>query len=194
MANVQIGAVRGPCPWALLLCLGWAAWLPAVAAKPAASAHTVQGMVTQVNDGQTLVLTPAGKPAMEVRLRDIEAPEPCQPWALEARQALSTLALNKVASLQTSGRDALGRTVGALMIEELNVGKHLVENGHAWSARTRWDQGPLVKQEKMARALARGLHGTAGALQPVEFRRRFGKCAAPLAESPAVAPAAKTKP
>jgi hypothetical protein len=46
----------------------------------------------------------------------------------------------------------------------------------AWSIRSRWDQGPLVKQEKMARALSRGLHATPGAMQPKEFRRLHGTC------------------
>lgn len=143
----------------------------------AAELRGVQGVVSKVSDGDSLWLTPAGKPPIEVRLRDIDAPESCQPWGAEARTALSELALNKVATLQISGRDSYGRTLGVLMIDDLNVGKTLVENGHAWSIRSRWDQGPLVKQEKMARALSRGLHGAPGAVQPVEFRRAHGPCA-----------------
>ena len=146
---------------------------PALATEP----RGVQGVISKVTDGDSLWLTPAGKKPIEVRLRDIDAPESCQPWGAQARTALAELALNKVATLQISGRDSYGRTIGVLMIDDLNVGKHLVENGHAWSTRSRWDQGPLVKQEKMARALSRGLHGTPGAVQPVEFRRAHGKCA-----------------
>ena len=148
----------------------------ALGAAAAAPPRTVQGIVTKVSDGDSLWLKPPDKAAIEVRLRDIDAPESCQPWGPQARDALAELALNKVATLQISGRDAYGRTLGALMIDDLNVGKHLVENGHAWSARTRWDQGPLVKQEKMARALARGLHGTTGAVPPSQFRRTHGAC------------------
>ena len=154
-------------------------------ASAAPATPSVQGMVTKVTGGDSLWLTPAGKPPLEVRLRDIDAPEICQAWGTEARQALSDLALNKVATLQISGKDGAGRTVGVLMIDDLNVGKFLVENGHAWSLRTRWDQGPLVKQEKMARALTRGLHGTPGAVQPKEFRRRQGACAPVEAAAPA---------
>ena len=152
----------------------------------------VQGVVSKVTDGDSLWLTPAGKPPIEVRLRDIDAPESCQPWGKEARTALAELALNKVATLQTSGRDNYGRTLGVLMIDDLNVGKFLVENGHAWSTRSRWDQGPLVKQEKMARALSRGLHGTPGAVQPAAFRRAHGKC--DVAASAQAAPAAPAAP
>ena len=158
----------------------------------AAPQASVQGMVTKVTDGDSLWLTPAGKPPIEVRLRDIDAPESCQLWGNEARAALAELALNKVATLQTSGRDIHGRMVGVLMIDDLNVGKYLVENGHAWSTRSRWDQGPLVKQEKMARALSRGLHGTPGAVKPVDFRRAHGKCDATA--SPQATPAAPASP
>jgi len=155
----------------------------------------VQGIVSKVTDGDSLWLTPAGKAPLEVRLRDIDAPESCQPWGNEARAALAALALNKVSTLQISGRDSYGRTLGVLMIDDLNVGKFLVENGHAWSTRSRWDQGPLVKQEKMARALSRGLHGTPGALQPSAYRRLHGKCDATASAqaTPAVPPPSAVK-
>ena len=168
--------------WFLAACCALAAAL-AQAAPPA----SVQGIVTKVIDGDSLWLTPPGKPPIEVRLRDIDAPESCQAWGPEARKALADLALNKVATLQPSARDSYGRTLGTLLIEELNVGRFMVENGHAWSVRSRWDQGPLVKQEKMARALSRGLHAAPGAVQPKEFRRTQSPCAA--GGSPAPAPA-----
>jgi endonuclease YncB( thermonuclease family) len=136
----------------------------------------VQGIVTQVTDGDTLWLKPADGTPVEVRLRDIDAPEICQPWGEESRKALSELALNKVASLQVVAHDRYGRAVGTLMIEDINVSRFMVENGHAWSTRSRYDQGPLVKQEKMAHALTRGLHSQGGAIQPWEWRRSRGAC------------------
>lgn len=151
----------------------------AALAQKAAPPRTLQGLVTHVSDGDTLTLTPPGQAPMQVRLRDIDAPEICQPWGEEAKRALADLALNKVATLQPSGKDRFGRTVGALLIDDLNVSRFMVENGHAWSTRSRWDQGPLVKQEKMARALTRGLHGQGGAVQPWEWRRTRGACPTP---------------
>ena len=175
-----------------LLAAGGVSLLSALGAGQvlAAPAAPVQGMVTAVPSGDTVMLTLADQRQVSVRLRDIDAPESCQPWGEEARAALSTLALTKVATLQAGARDGQGRTVGNLMLDDLNVSRFLVENGHAWSVRTRWDQGPLVKQEKMARALTRGLHATPGAVQPKEFRRLHGRCPDLPAAAPAAAAAA----
>lgn len=158
--------------WLLALCL------PALPSG-AAPAAAVPGVVTQVLDAATVRFTPAGGGApMVVRVRDIDPPEPCQPWGAEARAALSALVLNKAATLQAGGRDARGRTLGALSVDGASVSRRMVEEGHAWSVRTRDDKGPLVKQERMAKALGRGLHGTAGAVMPRDWRRTKGACPA----------------
>ena len=150
----------------------WAAAAP----RRAAPEPALQGVVTQVMDGNTLAFTPAGQAAVTVRLRDVEAPEPCQPWGAEARNALTELALNKPASLRAAGRDAQGRTLGLVLVEDLSLSQRLVEEGHAWSTRGRNGHGPLLKQERMARALGRGLHAGGGAISPGDFRQQHGAC------------------
>lgn len=157
------------------------AWLPPAAAAPRAAAAPLAGVVTQVSDGDTLRFTPAGGSAIEVRLAQIDAPEICQPWGAEARRALSDLALNKSATLRPAGRDAQGRTLGVLRVGDVNVGQRLVEDGHAWSLRSRNGSGPLLKQERMAQALSRGLHQGGGAVKPADFRRSNGPCTAAAA-------------
>jgi endonuclease YncB( thermonuclease family) len=66
--------------------------------------------------------------------------------------------------------------VGAVRVADQDLSVRQVEEGHAWSLRVRNDDGPLVKQERMARALGRGLHATAGAMKPWDFRRAHGPC------------------
>jgi micrococcal nuclease len=151
--------------WALCLLLP----LAGLSAPPKPAA--LQGAVTQVIDGGSVRFAAPGQPAITVRVRDIEPPEPCQPWAAEARAALVALALNKPATMLPSGRDAQGHTVGALLVDEVNIGQRMVEEGHAWSVRGRNDRGPYIKQERMAKALGRGLHGAPGAVMPREWRR-----------------------
>jgi endonuclease YncB( thermonuclease family) len=159
-----------------LLAAGAALAVPtAWAAKPAAP-EVLQGVVTQVIDGDTLRFTVAGQPAIEVRLAQIDAPEVCQAWGAEAKRALSELALNKPATLRPTGRDRQGRRIGVLLVEGASVGQQLVQEGHAWSLVGRNGRGPLVKEERVAKSLGRGLHAGGGAVKPEDFLRSHGPC------------------
>lgn len=150
--------------------------LAALAARPP-TPQAVQGVVSKVDEGDSLWLSTPGQAPVAVHLRNIDAPEICQTWGEESRRALAELALNKPATLRATGRDGAGRLVGTVLVDGTDVAKRMVEEGHAWSVRTRWDRGPLVKQELMAKALNRGLHGAGGAVMPSEFRKSHGPCA-----------------
>jgi endonuclease YncB( thermonuclease family) len=149
----------------------------------------VEGLVTQVPEGDSLWLTPADKPALLLQLKHIEAPEPCQVYGEESRRALADLALNRRAAVRIQGRDPRGRTLAVVLVDGVDLSVRMVEEGHAWSTRSKWDRGPLVQQERMARALNRGLHAGGGAMMPGEFRRQHGPCSAP-ANPPPPAPSA----
>lgn len=173
--------------------IGWAlaSALALAQAAPAKRLTVVEGMVAKVIDGDSLVFEPAAKgPALEVRLEGIDAPEGCQPWGPQARQALSEFVLGKAITLQLKGKDNYGRTLAIARVDQLNVNERMVAEGHAWSARFRFDKGPFVEKERVAKALRRGLHATAGALMPKDFRRAHGRCggvpaSAPVAATPA---------
>lgn len=144
------------------------------AAKPAAT--PIEGVINRIIDGDTLTLQPQGKPPIEVRLRDMDAPEICQPHGPEAKKALEEMALGKTAKLTVSARDSFGRSIGLVMVDGQSLSKLMVAEGHAWSARWRSDRGPLMKEERMATALRRGLHATSGAVMPKDFRKTNGPC------------------
>lgn len=147
----------------------------AAAARPA-KGGSVAGVISRVIDGDTLTLQPEGGPPIEVRLRDMDAPEICQDYGVEAKKALERVALGKPATLSGSARDAFGRTVGQVVVEGQSLSRWMVAEGHAWSARTRFDRGPLMKEERMATALRRGVHATSGAVLPKDFRKTHGPC------------------
>ena len=159
------------------------------AALAAAALPGILGTVTSVVDGDSLWVTPeAGGKAIEVRLAGIDAPEICQEHGVEARRFLAEQVLRQPVRLQPagSGRDPYGRTLGRLFLGGVEVNRLLVEEGHAWSIRTKWDRGPYVAQERMARALSRGLHKAgAAAIQPRDFRLRHGPCTGGDAALPA---------
>ena len=159
-------------------------------ASPAAKA--VEGTVVRVTDGDSLWIEPSppGAP-VELRLQDIDAPEICQAWGPEAKRALQDLVLNKSVRVQVSGRDVHGRTLGTVYLDTLNVNKTLVQEGHAWSHRYKYDRGPYVGDERMAKALSRGFNRDAGAVMPRDFRRDPGPCqAGDVAQAAAAVPPA----
>jgi len=177
----------------LALCVG-NGWAQSTAPR------NVQGVVTTVTDGDSLWLAAPGQRDIEVRLRDIDAPEICQVWGLEARRALEEMVLGRSVVLRIAGHDTYGRTLGQVLADDVDVAVKMVEEGHAWSVRTKWDRGPLVGQERMARALRRGLHGLPSPVMPRDFRQGHGPClpagaadrtpptAAPAAPAVAAAP------
>ena len=173
----------------------WAAGASGKGGK-ASNDIVIEGRVTSVVDGDSLWVTPAdNSAAIEVRLLDIDAPEICQEWGDEARRYLADQVLRQPVRLVVPRRgtahDSYGRALGFVYLGEVNINVRLVEEGHAWSARTRGGRGPYLKQETMARALRRGLHQVgSAAVMPVDFRHSHGPC---LAKPPAASAPAKKK-
>ena len=72
--------------------------------------------------------------------------------------------------------DDYGRKVGKVFDGGRDIGDRMVRDGHAWSTRYKYDRGPYIAEERMAKSLKRGLHAEGGAMLPREFRQRNGPC------------------
>jgi endonuclease YncB( thermonuclease family) len=138
------------------------------------------GQVSRIVDGDTLWLkTAADAEPVVIRIEGIDAPESCQPGGADATQALTKLVLNRNVSVRIVARDDFARVVGKVFDGTVDVGDRMVRDGHAWSARFKYDRGPYMAEERMAVALKRGLHAEAGAVMPRDFRQRNGECPHP---------------
>lgn len=156
---------------------------PAGDARAAPAPRPLEATVTHVGDGDSLWARTADGARIEVRLRDIDAPEICQPWGVQARDALRALVQGRRVTLVLHGRDRHRRWLGELRTRDgsgrdVDVAAVLVERGHAWSLRRGRGTGPLLAQERRARAARTGLHAQPGAMLPRDFRRRHGPCPA----------------
>ena len=156
----------------LCMATATAAAAAAPAAKTPKAPASFEGLVERVYDGDTLRVAPDdGSEPIEIDLYGIDAPELCQPGGPEARIFLTEWLIGRkvgVVSLRTQPR---------VWVDEQEVNRRLVEEGHAWSVRTKWDRGPYVAQERLAKALRRGLHRAGGAAEtPKDFRQRHGPC------------------
>ena len=153
-------------PWCLLL---------SALAGNAAAARSIEGVVKHVTDGDTLWIQPAAGAALQIRLVGIDAPEICQAFGAQARDALSERVLHRPVVVATRARDIYHRTVGRVSLHGQDVGAWLVASGYAWSPGFRHRAGPYAAEEALARQAQRGLWAAA-ALEPWLFRKHHGSC------------------
>ena len=143
----------------------------------AAHAAVFRGTVTYVTDGDTLWVRPAaGGAPVEIRLLDLDAPERCQAFGAQAREALRHRLLHQAVRVRTRGTDDYQRQLVRIEHRGHDVGAWLVRNGHAWSMTYRRRPGPYARFEAQARAERKGLWAQPGAVAPRQFRRRHGRC------------------
>ncbi|MEJ8840399.1 thermonuclease family protein [Ramlibacter sp. AN1133] len=135
------------------------------------------GVVTHVTDGDTLWVRPReGGEAVQVRLLHLDAPEGCQSFGPQAKQALRERVLHRPVRVRPEGVDDYGRQLARVRHGREDVGAWLVRNGYAWSMTFRGKRGPYAPLEEQARGERRGLWALPGALDPRSFRQRFGRC------------------
>jgi micrococcal nuclease len=161
-----------------VLCAGLVVAAPAKKAKE--PPEDLVGTVSRIVDGDTFWLKLAEVPdPLVVRIEGIDAPESCQAWGKEATVALTEKLLNRQVSVKPVARDEHARVIGKVRDGTVDVGDRQVRDGHAWSARYKYDRGPYMAEERMAQALKRGLHADGAAIQPRQFRERNGSCVKP---------------
>ncbi|WP_238582310.1 thermonuclease family protein [Cellvibrio sp. OA-2007] len=98
-----------------------------------AQATDIYGKVVGISDGDTITILTKDMQNIRIRLVEIDAPEKNQPWGQKSKQALSDLIFSLNVTVDSSGQDRYGRTLGTVFLSEINVNKHMVENGNAWA-------------------------------------------------------------
>ena len=69
--------------------------------------------------------------ARRIRLSEIDAPENNQPWGNEAMTALSIKVLGQEVQVMVTGIDQYGRTLGKVFLNEIDINRWLISEGHA---------------------------------------------------------------
>ena len=143
----------------------------------AAHARSFNGVVSHVTDGDSLWVRPAsGATPVEVRLQGIDAPEICQAFGRQARDALASRVLHRRVVVSTRARDGFQRTLGQVTVEGQDVGAWMVGGGYAWSYHFKRNRGPYAAAEDRARSARLGLWRDGAPLEPRTFRKRHGSC------------------
>ena len=151
-----------------------------------------QGTVTHVSDGDTLWVRPAkigvkpkpGGQAVNIRIDGIDAPEICQVGGVASRAALIELVLHKKVHVEGKRRDAFGRLLARIKIDEfagvgapqVDAGSRMVAGGQAWAHEYKRYKSAYSTEQTQAKAARRGLFADARAEYPRDFRKRHGAC------------------
>jgi micrococcal nuclease len=165
--------------WALVfLCTSTTALAASTRSKPYLP-QTIHARVTHVTDGDTLWAQPSGRvhgsgqrEAIKIRIEGIDAPEICQAWGEQSRNALRQAALYQPVTLHLRGHDHFGRWIGKVELHGQDLGEWLIAKGHAWSYTHRRRGGAYEQAENQAREARRGLFSQAAPVQPSVFRKR----------------------
>lgn len=181
----------GTAPWfacMFTLFLALAAFaLPASAASVQREVHAGtspssprwSAVVVYVVDGDTLRVRQApGAPLVNVRIEGMDAPESCQPGGTDATFALRARLQGQTVALVGQRRDTYGRVLARVWLDQQDVGRWMVSQGHAWSYRRGRHAGPYAAEQKRAHASGQGVfaRGLAPPVEPARFRKAHGRC------------------
>lgn len=161
-----------------LLRLAFALALVTAVVVPAAGAgrFTYRGVVSDVIDGNTLVVEIDKGPRVRVRLMGVATPAQAECFGDEAKARIQGLALYRrvvlVGDPTQSTRDRRGRLLAYVEAKGADVGRQLLVGGfgavHLFRKRpfTRFES--YQASQARATAEARGMWGSCGALKPPE--------------------------
>lgn len=160
---------------------------------PARALDPFDAQVVRVVDGDTVWVLPvdprvsvpaSGTPPrpgwVKLRIEGIDAPEICQAHGEASSRYLERWLLRQRVRVELIARDDYGRWLAWLDTPQgEDVGRTMVQLGHAWSYHHRWSRGVYATEEAAASDAGLGLFADPQAQYPRDFRDRNGSCYLP---------------
>jgi endonuclease YncB( thermonuclease family) len=141
-----------------------------------AQAHTVEGRIVGVHDGDSITLLDADNRQHKIRLDGIDAPELGQPFGRASKQHLAEQVANRIAVADCGKADRYGRQVCRVLVGGADAGLAQIRGGMAWYFRRyARELAPERRQqhadaEALAQAERRGLWADAEPVAPWDWR------------------------
>ena len=126
--------------------------------------------VRTVHDGDTVTCVDPQGGLHKIRLLGIDAPEASQAWGRESSQALSRKVARSRVAVVSRGYDQHGRLLGTLWIDDRDINREMVAEGHAWVFGRIAPDPDLVEAESAARRERRGLWAAGLPKEPSDWR------------------------
>jgi micrococcal nuclease len=141
----------------------------------AATAATLQVKVSEVESGNSIIVTNISRP-LHVRLKAVAPPESRQPFSEAARDHLKALILNKTVVVEYT-QLADGYLEARVFLNGVDIGSQMLRDGAAWYDRSldymlsAADREMYARCEQLAREEKRGLWQDSAAVAPWDFRK-----------------------
>jgi len=138
-------------------------------------ATTLQVKVTDVQTGNTIVVTNTNRP-LRVRLKAITPPDPGQPFSDTAREHLRALVMDRAVTIEYSDLSD-GFLQARVILNQIDIASQMLRDGAAWYDRTgeyalsESDREFYARCEQAAREEKRGLWSDAKPVSPWDFRK-----------------------
>ena len=138
----------------------------------------LQGRVVGVSDGDSLTLLDADQRQHKIRLQGIDAPEIKQAYGQKSKASLSNLVYNKTIQVHAYKKDRFGRTVGQVMLGDIDICLEQARRGMAWHYKDYQDEQSAEdrerydRAEKQAREQGLGLWHDPAPVAPWVFRQK----------------------
>lgn len=148
-------------------------------------ADTLHGRVVGVSDGDTVTILDATNTQWKIRLMGIDAPEKKQAFGNKSKESLSALVFNKQVSVEYNKKDKYGRTVGKIIVNDVDANLEQIKAGLAWHYKKYQnesvdDRSIYAQAEEQARVEKRGLWLDTDPTPPWEWRKSKQKAAPSL--------------
>jgi endonuclease YncB( thermonuclease family) len=159
-----------------------------------ARAGEFMGRVVSVVDGDTIGVLHNGQ-IERVRLEGIDCPESNQTYGPEATQATTLYCLNNDVTVQVTGQDRYGRTLGVVLLPDgSSLNAHLLSDGMAWHFKKYNSDPALASLETKARNAHTGLWSEPNPQPPWEFSHGGAKIAGLAQQTSNPAPSSSSAP
>lgn len=136
-----------------------------------AAEDQIQGKVSEVIDGNTLILETGENETLTILLHGIDSPEPGQQYADESTQLLKELLLDRTITASITGRDPKGNRYAKIELEGTPDPRHeLLRAGLAWPAE-RHNDPELETLKEEARRKNVGIWQDENPTPPWTYRR-----------------------
>lgn len=142
------------------------------------ASFVLQGLVIGVSDGDSITVLDSDKRQHKIRLQGIDAPEKAQAYGQKSKESLSKLIYKKTVQVHWSKKDRFGRTVGQVMVDDIDVCLEQVRSGMAWHYKDYQDEQSIEdralydRAETQARERRSGLWQDPAPMEPSVFRQQ----------------------